>query len=761
MSNFYSTLLFVVCSMLVGTTRIQAQHDPASRTTSPLYIQSVDNLDPVIQSLFPSSCGEISNVKPIGNPLGRGFFQSDLLPFGNSAGLVFSSGQVEAIDDSILGQIPITGYLNSPGDEDLAILTNYDVVDASGFEFDFIVFSDTIEMVYQFASEEYPEYNCTPWVDVLGIFLSGPGIDGPFSDQAVNMATLDIGGVDIPVGINSINDGHLGVIFNADSSHCQSPFGALDLSGLYVANPDETEHAMNGLTKPLVARYPVTAGQTYHIKVVIADGVDDVFDSAVFLHASSLCGNPTLHPVAEAQITRINLDSVYFKNQSKFEQSYTWDFGDGTITHEKDPQVHVYPGEGIYAGFLAVENTCCVDTFFFTVPIFQAPALQSASVRPFTCQTPGMIHLDILSSTSYFCIWSHGEFTYDPFVQGLSPGQYSVEITNTMGQKSTFGPFVIDSIANGFQGVLDTVLYPTCSDPATGIIVIVPPGEEADYTYQWSHNPALDIWVADELAAGLYHVTVSDLDGCRQSLSILLEDTGPIIDPLITTPPLCAGGKTGSVEFEVTGQTPPFTTDVLNQTTAKLKFPPYKLDAGQYRVFVQDGKGCKTTRSFIIVDPQAMQIEFLIGLDGDGQPTVLIPKVSQGKPPYTFLWSDGNTDPTRTDLSPGTYQVTVTDDKGCTQIREFKFGIPGGGVIGNNGLQIDPVPGGVILRTDRIQNMTIRQVRLIDLLGRDLSSHSLHPESGPVFIELPIPGAYFMEFVNEQGDVWTQQIITH
>ena len=55
--------------------------------------------------------------------------------------------------------------------------------------------------------------------------------------------------------------------------------------------------------------------------------------------------------------------------------------------------------------------------------------------------------------------------------------------------------------------------------------------------------------------------------------------------------------------------------------------------------------------------------------------------VSGGDTPYTYLWNDGNTDPDRLDLLPGTYCVTVTDHNGmgcfvddCSSVLDTIFG---------------------------------------------------------------------------------------
>jgi len=51
----------------------------------------------------------------------------------------------------------------------------------------------------------------------------------------------------------------------------------------------------NGITVPLTATSPVIPGHQYHIKLVIADRLDNALDSAVFLEGGSLdIGNVNL-----------------------------------------------------------------------------------------------------------------------------------------------------------------------------------------------------------------------------------------------------------------------------------------------------------------------------------------------------------------------------------------------------------------------------------------------------------------------------------
>lgn len=76
-------------------------------------------------------------------------------------------------------------------------------------EFDFIPTGDSISFRFVFGSEEYPEYVCSQYNDVFGFFLSGPGIDGSFTNNAINLGVLP--NSTVPIAINTVNSGAPGV----------------------------------------------------------------------------------------------------------------------------------------------------------------------------------------------------------------------------------------------------------------------------------------------------------------------------------------------------------------------------------------------------------------------------------------------------------------------------------------------------------------------------------------------------------------------
>jgi hypothetical protein len=179
---------------------------------------------------------------------------------------------------------------------------------AAILEFDFVPVSAYMQFRYVFGSEEYDDnyccagsinYNCSSYNDKFAFLLSGPGIAGGqgYLNNAINIARL---ANNSEVGINSVNNGDVG-----------SSGGAPNSSNCLAANPawsngsttaefngyiDGTE--LNGNTKIMTASYSsLVPGQTYHIRLLIADSNDGAYDSVVYLEESSFVTVPTNLPV--------------------------------------------------------------------------------------------------------------------------------------------------------------------------------------------------------------------------------------------------------------------------------------------------------------------------------------------------------------------------------------------------------------------------------------------------------------------------------
>lgn len=220
---------------------------------------------------------EAFNITSTGNANQVGTFTCAGCGIGFPSGMIVATGNVTvAQGPNNQGGATIGGGNWGVSDPDLALLSpNFTLNDAATVTFNFVAQSDSVSFNYVFASEEYPEFANSSFNDVFGFFLSGPGISGPYSNNAVNIALIP--GTAQPVSINNVNAGNndLGCV------NCQ----------YYVINtfnnsPLSTQ--FDGFTVALEAAYDdLICGETYQIKIAIADAGDTSYDSAVFFEANS------------------------------------------------------------------------------------------------------------------------------------------------------------------------------------------------------------------------------------------------------------------------------------------------------------------------------------------------------------------------------------------------------------------------------------------------------------------------------------------
>lgn len=248
----------------------------------------------------------------------------NLVDIKANSGFILSTGDATDIGPNGANFFASTGTLGQGNDADLAnyIDSQWDICTVT---FDVVPLGEDLNFNYVFASEEYPEYVCTAFNDAFGFFISGPGINGPFSNNAENIALVpDITNLDentdTPVSIGSINWGNFvnndasvnycgGVCGDGTGCPCNCPFYIPNNTGsLY-----EDYMVYDGQTILLTARQTVEPCETYSIKMVIADRGDGAWDSAVFVEAGSLTAK-TVDIVTEGGINADNFYTDTFGN---------------------------------------------------------------------------------------------------------------------------------------------------------------------------------------------------------------------------------------------------------------------------------------------------------------------------------------------------------------------------------------------------------------------------------------------------------------
>ncbi len=219
----------------------------------------------------------VSNVTYTGADVAAGTFSGGTGIIGFESGVILSSGDIA----NVVGpntEDGISADNGTSGDPDLTELSGFPTNDAAILEFDFVPDGDAVTFRYVFASDEYNEYVHSTYNDVFAFFVNG-----------VNCATIN----GEPVSINTINNGN-----PYDTDPRENPE--------YYINNDlddgggDIDTEMDGLTVILVCNSAVTAGETNHIKLAIADASDSILDSNVFLEAGSFeVPTPTEEPTEE------------------------------------------------------------------------------------------------------------------------------------------------------------------------------------------------------------------------------------------------------------------------------------------------------------------------------------------------------------------------------------------------------------------------------------------------------------------------------
>lgn len=191
----------------------------------------VDYLDEAT-NLYDSDCTEDPTWLPVPAPVD---IANDLI----------------AISQSVAGLIGQTFTVNAVND--VAVL-----------EFDFTAVGDSVSFSFVFASGEFPGFVLTQYNDVFAMLLSGPGIDGPYSNNAVNMALVPDVDPALPITVSSIWN-----------------------SAYYVDNPYQYPICPGGHTTKIKGSYPVQCGAVYHIALAIGDASDTGLSSFVVLEPGS------------------------------------------------------------------------------------------------------------------------------------------------------------------------------------------------------------------------------------------------------------------------------------------------------------------------------------------------------------------------------------------------------------------------------------------------------------------------------------------
>ncbi len=262
-------------------------------------------------------------------------------------------------------------------------------------------------------------------------------------------------------------------------------------------------------------------------------------------------------------------------------------------------------------------------------------------------------------ATPYSYNWSNGATTED--VSGLSGGAYTVSVTDDNNCTTIVSTSLNNSPALFLNRLQSNVV---CNGESSGNIFVTVQGGTAPYVYIWSNGASTkDL---NNVPAGTYSQTVTDVNGCSDTFSTIVTEPLPIGLTLTELQTPTCGNSDGVVEALISNGVFPYQY-IWNtgETTAVITGIP----AGTYAVTATDANGCMDSDFLFLFDIGGPAVNIVNVVQpacaDNGSITI---NVSSGTTPYSYNWSNGATTEDISGLAGGSYILTVTDFNNCTSI---------------------------------------------------------------------------------------------
>ncbi len=338
-----------------------------------------------------TTCGtpNISNVtispsQPVtDNERFWGYFNKGTSTFPFTEGIVLTTGTARLAGNNPEGQLGIDLTTGTDLDLEAALAgSTLDLEDAVVLEFDFVPSSSEMKFNYIFASEEYDGgFPCSGYEDAFALLLK-PNTPG---STYTNLAILP-GGAGLVTATNIV-----------PASFSCGPINAQ----YYETSSPNNQTNLFGRTVPLTAMATVIPGQSYHIKMVMADDNDGTHDSAVFLEAGSFdigisivdsAGNPLPETLNVCDNTPQILKAQVVAAPG---MTFQW-FKDNVAIPGATSITYTANSPGVYTVKVTVPGGNCPAEATITIIGGTSPVAQNAILK--LCTTPTVSTFDLNSA---------------------------------------------------------------------------------------------------------------------------------------------------------------------------------------------------------------------------------------------------------------------------------------------------------------------------------------------------------------------------
>ncbi|RMG77969.1 MAG: T9SS C-terminal target domain-containing protein, partial [Bacteroidetes bacterium] len=220
------------------------------------------------------------------------------------------------------------------------------------------------------------------------------------------------------------------------------------------------------------------------------------------------------------------------------------------------------------------------------------------------------------------------------------------------------------------------IVPPACAGLTNGSATVIVDGGTPPFQYQWNDPAMQQTPEVINLGAGFYSVTITDAAGCQIGASVEVTEPEVLTTQTEGTPPGCFGEATGAATALPDGGTPPYAF-AWNDPAGQMTQTASGLPAGDYLVEVTDSNGCVVEGMISLDEPPALVVglDEIVHASGPNSDGAIFVTPAGGTPGYTFEWTlDGqffSNQEDLTQLAPGEYCLTLSDENGCQETTCF------------------------------------------------------------------------------------------
>lgn len=642
--------------------------------------------DQLVRTVLLGSDVTISNVQYTGSNVGIGSF-SGTSNIGFSSGIVLASGDIDNCKGPNNSGSQ-SSNLSSGGDNDLAIITSNTIFDASILEFDFSANTPTVTFEYTFGSEEYLEFVNSSFNDVFAFFISGPGINGTYTNNAMNIALVP--GTNTAVSINNVNTGSFPQYYvdNGDG-HGGAP-----------SYTDSKTTQYDGITTVLTATANITPCQTYHIKIAIADVGDGAYDSGVFLKAKSFSGQKSSTELTYAMGTsliegcmsgslKINLPQAATSNYT-VDLTYGGTAVNGTDIQLLPANVVIPTGqtsatlnlnalsdnstEGAEKLIIYAKTSLCqIDTIEVNISD-NSPLTINNSTTIKACDQNGTV----TANTS----GGYGTMTYAWTPNLSSSSTLNFNVNTNPNVSLTVTDQCNNTASKNFNAIIGPPDINAGNDTSicSGNVLQIGESAEAGYTYVWttsSHlsatnisNPKFQHSITGVANQSFTQILKKTKGTCLNIDTVVITVIAPPVISITPVATLCFNECNGSAIENTNAAGVTYLWKDASGTNKGNGIQINNLCIGKYYLTITDQNGCSSTDSTTITQPSVLSVQTTSTPTAcsfnDG---VVNANPTGGTNPYSYSWTKSGSNEGLTKAVSGkgigTYDVTVTDMNGC------------------------------------------------------------------------------------------------